>query len=300
MPTNPSTPTDRSVPGDGIVLHARDWGGDGPPVVLLHGLASNCRIWDGVAPLVTGAGFRVLALDQRGHGESDQPSVGYGFEQVGRDLEAALDALGIARPLLAGHSWGGNVALQYAADRDAAAVAGLALVDGGFIEISAWPGMTREKALEQLAPPRFAVPLEDWLEQARRWMPPGVDTKNASLPEARKAWVRDFLRAGVEVDADGVARARFHFDNHMRVVEALYDQRPSELYAKVTCPVLICPAGSDEFAAAKVPAVDLAVSRLPDARVIWFEDTMHDIPLQRPEALAAGLAGFAREVAARG
>jgi len=292
MPTSPSTPTDRSVPGDGIVLHARDWGGGGLPVVLLHGLASNCRIWDGVAPLLVAAGFRVLALDLRGHGESDQPAGGYGFESVGQDVEAALGALGIARPLLAGHSWGGNVALQYAADRDAAAVAGLALVDGGFIEISAWPGITREKALEQLAPPRFAVPLEDWLEQARRWVPPGVDTENG--------WVRDFLRAGVEVDAGGVARARFHFDNHLQVVEALYDQRPSELYAKVACPVLICPAGSDEFAAAKRPAIDLAAERLPDARVTWFEDTMHDIPLQRPEALAAELARFATEVAARG
>jgi len=289
MPTNPSTPTDRSVPGDGIVLHARDWGGDGPPVVLLHGLASNCRIWDGVAPLLARAGFRVLALDQRGHGESDQPADGYGFETVGRDLEAALGALGIARPVLAGHSWGGNVALQYAADRDADAVAGLALVDGGFIEISAWQGMTREKAREQLAPPRFAVPLQDWLEQAGRWIPPGVDHRNG--------WVRDFLRAGVEVDTRGVARARFHFDNHMQVVEAMYDQRPSQLYAKVTCPVLICPAGSDEFAAAKRSAIDLAASRLPDTRVTWFEDTMHDIPLQRPEALAAELTGFAREVA---
>jgi pimeloyl-ACP methyl ester carboxylesterase len=292
MLTSPSTPTDRSVPGDGIALHARDWGGHGFPVVLLHGLASNCRIWDGVAPRLVAAGLRVVALDQRGHGGSDQPPGDYGFEQVGRDLDAALDALGIARPLLAGHSWGGNVALQYAADRDAAAVAGLALVDGGFIEISAWTGMTRQKALEQLAPPRFAVPLADWLEQAGRWMPPGVDPGNG--------WVRGFLRAGVEVDADGLARSRFHFDNHLKVVEAMYDQRPSELYTKVTCPVLICPAASDEFTAAKRPAVDLAASRLPDARVTWFEDTMHDIPLQRPEALAAELAAFAEEVAARG
>jgi pimeloyl-ACP methyl ester carboxylesterase len=293
MPTRPSTPTDRSVPGDGVRLHARDWGGDGPPVVLLHGLASNCRIWDGVAGALAAAGLRAVALDQRGHGESEQPSGGYGFASVGRDLEAALAALGVDRPLLAGHSWGGNVALQYAADREADAVAGVALVDGGFIELSAWQGMTREKALEQLAPPRFAMPLDDWLGRARRWLPPQADP-------ARDRWVRDFLRAGVEVDAGGVARARFHFDNHLQVVEALYDQRPSELYAKVSCPVLICPAGEQELDAVKRSAVDLAASLLPDARVTWFEDTMHDIPLQRPEALAAELASFAREVAARG
>jgi pimeloyl-ACP methyl ester carboxylesterase len=283
------TPADRSVPGDGVRLHARDWGGDGQAVVLLHGLASNCRIWDGVAPLLVAAGLRTVALDQRGHGESEQPDHGYDFATVGRDLEAAVAALGLTRPLLAGHSWGGNVALQYAAERDDRAVAGLALVDGGFIEVAAWPGMTREKAREQLAPPRFAVPVEDWLAQAGRWMPPGVDGDHG--------WVRDFLRAGVEVDGGGIARARFHFDNHMQVVDALYGQRPSALYPRVGCPVLLLPAASDEFAALKRPAVDLAAQRLPDARVVWFEDTVHDIPLQRPEALAAELAHFATQLA---
>jgi pimeloyl-ACP methyl ester carboxylesterase len=282
-----AVPVDRSVPGDGVRLHARDWGGDGPPVVLLHGLASNCRIWDGVAPHLAAAGFRTVALDQRGHGESEQPDHGYDFATVGRDLAAAVAALGLGRPVVAGHSWGGNVALQYAADRGDA-VAGLALVDGGFIEVAARPGMTREKAREELAPPRFAIPLERWLAQAERWPQPD--------PPAGDGWVREFLRAGVVVDADGVARARFRFENHMQVVDALYDQRPSSLYAKVACPVLLLPAGSDEFTTLKHPAVDLAAKRLPDARVVWFRDTVHDIPLQRPAALATELARFAAEV----
>jgi pimeloyl-ACP methyl ester carboxylesterase len=287
VPPGGAVPVDRSVPGDGVRLHARDWGGDGPPVVLLHGLASNCRIWDGVAPLLAAAGFRTVAIDQRGHGESDQPDHGYDFATVGCDLAAAVAALGLARPVLAGHSWGGNVALQYAADRGDA-VAGLALVDGGFIEVAAGHGMTREKARQQLAPPRFAIPLESWLAQAGRWPRPASP--------AADGWVREFLRAGVVVDADGVARARFRFENHMQVVDALYDQHPSSLYAKVVCPVLLLPAGSDEFATLKRPAVDLAAERLPDARVVWFEDTVHDIPLQRPAALAAELARFATEV----
>jgi pimeloyl-ACP methyl ester carboxylesterase len=292
MAVGTGAPASRSVPGDGVRLHARDWGGNGPAVVLLHGLASNCRIWDGVAPLLVAAGLRTVAVDQRGHGESEQPDHGYDFATVGRDLEAAVGSLGLDRPLIVGHSWGGNVALQYAADRDDRAVAGLALVDGGFTEVAAWPGMTRQKAREQLAPPRFAVPLDAWLGQAGRWTPPGAHGDHG--------WVREFLRAGVEVDAAGVARARFHFDNHMQVVDALYEQRPSALYARVGCPVLLLPAGSDEFAALKRPAVEEAARRLPHARVVWFDDAVHDIPLQRPEALAAELARFAAELPAHG
>src|ERR671930_57213 len=232
--TLPTAPTDRTVPGDGVRLHARDWGAAAtgtPPLVLLHGLASNARIWDGVASALPDP--RVVALDLRGHGESEQPDGGYDFATVARDVEIAMEALGIRRPVLAGHSWGANVALQVASSGSGAVdLAGLVLIDGAFQSLSEWPGMSRQAVRQRLAPPRFAVPLRDWLDQAGRWLPPGADSAGG--------WVRDFLRAGVEVDGDGVARARFHFDNHMQVVDALYEQRPTELYPKVTCPVLLC------------------------------------------------------------
>jgi pimeloyl-ACP methyl ester carboxylesterase len=283
-------PTDRAVPGDGVRLHARDWAGAGQAVVLLHGLASNARIWDGVAPRLAGAGLRVVALDQRGHGSSDQPDSGYDFASAGRDLEAALAGLGLERPLLVGHSWGANVALQYAADRPGA-VAGLALVDGALLGVAEWAGATREQARRRLAPPRFAVPLADWLARAGR-----IDPSEPGGP----GWVRDYLRAGVEVDNHGVARARFRFGNHMQVVDALYDQRPAALYPLVGCPVLLCPAGEDELASTKRGAVGRALDLLSSANVTWFEDAMHDIPLQRPAELAAELARFAEEVSGRG
>jgi pimeloyl-ACP methyl ester carboxylesterase len=296
MQTRASTPTGRAVPGDGLTLHARDWGGSGQPVVLLHGLASNARIWDGVASRLAGAGLRVVALDQRGHGSSDQPGDGYDFGSVGRDLAAALAGLGLERPVLVGHSWGANVALQYAADRPGQ-VAGLALVDGALVGVAEWAGATRDQARRRMAPPRFAVPLTDWLARARRF--------DAGGPGGQP-WIRDYLRAGVEVDGQGVARSRFRFDNHMQVVDALYDQRPAALYPLVDCPVLLVPAaGPDdgEHAARKRDAAGRALALFPSANVAWFEDTMHDIPLQRPVELAAELARFvdaAGEVSGRG
>jgi len=277
-----------------VTLRARDWGGDGQPLVLLHGLASNARIWDGVAPRLVGAGLRVVALDLRGHGASDQPGSGYDFASVGRDLAAALDGLGLERPVLVGHSWGANVALQFAADRPGA-VAGLVLVDGALSGVAEWAGPTREEARRRMAPPRFAVPLADWLARAGRFEGGGL---------GGQPWVREYLRAGVEVDAGGVARSRFRFGNHMQVVDALYDQRPAALYPLVDCPVLLCVAGdpidSHEAAAAKRAAAGRVLALFPSASVTWFEDTMHDIPLQRPAELATELARFAKELPGRG
>ncbi|HEX2374996.1 MAG TPA: alpha/beta hydrolase [Actinomycetota bacterium] len=290
MQTSASAPTSRAVPGDGVTLRARDWGGSGQAVALLHGLASNARIWDGVAPRLVGAGLRVVALDQRGHGESEQPDDGYDFATLGQDLSSTLAGLCLERPLLVGHSWGASVALQYAADRPGA-LAGLALVDGGLLGVAEWAGPTREDARRRLAPPRFAVPLADWLARAGRFDAGG---------SGGQSWVRDFLRAGVEVDDRGVARARFRYDNHLQVVDALHDQRPPDLYPLVDCPVLLCPAGDGDLTEVKRAAVDRALRLLPSAHVTWFEDTMHDIPLQRPAELAAELARFAQEVSGRG
>jgi pimeloyl-ACP methyl ester carboxylesterase len=122
---------------------------------LLHGLASAARIWDLVAPFLAARGHVVTALDQRGHGESDKPNSGYDFATIIADDTATAQALNIERPILVGHSWGALVALQYAAVHPEQTTA-LVMVDGGLGQLSLRPGWTREQAMKDLAPPRFA------------------------------------------------------------------------------------------------------------------------------------------------
>src|SRR5579859_5880736 len=92
-------------------LHYEAWGPAEPSagMVLVHGLGSTCHIWDFTAPLLAQHGLRVIALDQRGHGESDQPDTGYDFGSVVADLVGLLDAVGLSEPsVLVGHSWGAS------------------------------------------------------------------------------------------------------------------------------------------------------------------------------------------------
>ena len=83
---------DLDVPGRDVRLRATRWPGEGVPVLLLHGLASSRRFWDLVVPGL--AGLRVVALDQRGHGDSERPTGPYDGATVVGDALTALDALG--------------------------------------------------------------------------------------------------------------------------------------------------------------------------------------------------------------
>ena len=99
---------------EGVHLHAVHRGDQArPPVVLLHGGGANAHWWDAVVPALAER-FRVVALDFRGHGDSDYPEERESGA-FGRDLEALLDHLGDPRAVLIGHSMGGHVALAHAA-----------------------------------------------------------------------------------------------------------------------------------------------------------------------------------------
>src|SRR5215510_6504983 len=111
------TPVELRVPvAPDVTLHAERYEGDPAlmPFVLVHGLASNLRLWDGVAEHLHAAGHTVIALDQRGHGRSDAPDAGYEIDTAVADLLALIETLGLERPLLVGQSWGGSVVLELA------------------------------------------------------------------------------------------------------------------------------------------------------------------------------------------
>ena len=86
--------------------------GEGPVVLLLHGFPDSLQLWRGVAPRLVAAGYRVVAVDQRGFGESDAPPDrrDYGIDRLVADVAALLPALGVAEPVhVVGHDWGAVV-----------------------------------------------------------------------------------------------------------------------------------------------------------------------------------------------
>jgi pimeloyl-ACP methyl ester carboxylesterase len=277
----PTSVRDEFIEINGLNFHYRDWGGTGQPVVLLHGLASTSHIWDLVAPLLS-QHFRVVALDQRGHGETDKPDSGYDFATVTQDLHGFIDNLGFDKPIVTGHSWGGDVALEYAVS-NSEVPGGLGFVDGGMIEISSRPGMTLEQARVDMAPPLWAgVTLDQFRERLRnRWL--GNDAGSR---------IEDIVLANFEVQEDGTIQSRLSRDNHLRIIEALWEHKPSRIYQNVRCPVLVMPARQKDSEAMadrrfrREESVARAGELIPRNKVVWFEDSIHDVPIQRPELVA--------------
>jgi pimeloyl-ACP methyl ester carboxylesterase len=232
-----STPIEAWLTVDGLSFHYRDWGGTGQPLLLLHGLASTCHIWDMVAPILA-QDYCVIALDQRGHGESAKPNEGYDFASVSKDVLGFTAQLGWDNPMVVGHSWGGSVALEMAV-RAPESVKGMVWVDGGMINASARYSSVEDAKLE-MAPPDFTgVRADGFLERVRtRRM------TNGMLPE-----VADIVLANFEVLEDQTIRARLSRANHLRIIEALWYHHPTDLYEKVQCPVLILPARQQDSAA---------------------------------------------------
>jgi pimeloyl-ACP methyl ester carboxylesterase len=113
-------------------FHYLDRGTAGwPAVILLHGFNQTCHSWDEFAPRLADDGFRVVALDQRGHGDSDPARDGdYGREAMADDVARLADALALERIAVVGMSMGA-VHATLAATRHSARVRALVLVDWG-------------------------------------------------------------------------------------------------------------------------------------------------------------------------
>src|SRR3972149_6879462 len=104
-------PRSRRLSGsDGLSLHVLEWSFAGTPLVLVHGFGNEAHIWDDFAPVVA-PHYRTVALDHRGHGDSDWDGERrYDFLSMVRDVEAVCEALALDRVVVIGHSLGGRVA----------------------------------------------------------------------------------------------------------------------------------------------------------------------------------------------
>ena len=268
-------------------LHMRylDWGGDGAPVMALHGLASSCHWYDMITPLLSEK-FRIVAPDQRGHGKTTQATSGYDWGTLSLDMTGLMDRLEIEQAAVIGHSWGAHVAAALAAQQPER-VSRLVLIDGGLLDSRVSPDGTWEGFSQRLRPRDVSGKRQEFLDR--------LSTQLADC------WSDDLARivqTMVYQDEDGFIRDILHPDNHAQVIRTMWDYPPSSVLPDVICPTLLVVAGpsperaESEYAQLRRDMVKSAEQDLKDCRVHWIPDTMHDIGYHKPVELASVIQEF--------
>lgn len=276
-----------SVPGD-------------PVFVLVHGLASNARTWDGVAAALAARGRRSYAVDLRGHGRSSRPDAGYDVSSVAADLDRLIARLSDAPVVLAGQSWGGNVVMEAAA-RFPQRIGAVCGVDGGAIRLAAvFPQW--ERCAEELAPPPIAGMAGDVFERHIR----------SAHPDWPESGIVGTL-ANVEWRADGTVAPWLTRTRHMLVLRGLWEHDPRAAYPHIRVPALLIAVRDADsgrrtshhagtWERLRERALADAIETLPDGELVWFDGADHDVHAQHPERVAELLLGLSDRMmaAARG
>jgi esterase len=245
-----------------------------PAICFLHGGAAHAHWFDRVIPALDDT-LDVIALDQRGHGESQwaEPPA-YATEDFAADLHALLDRLGWNRVILVGHSMGGHNAMAFAAWHPER-MAGLVIVDSRpYLP----PDRVQRMRERGRRPPRMHAS-EEAAVAAFRLLPPDTIADPALLAH--------MAQMGLTRVDGGV---RFRFD------PACYaDRRPVDcwpLLPRITAPTLIVRGEHS-----RVLPADMAGrmrETIADAELVEIPGAYHHLTLDTPEAFGAALLGFVR------
>jgi pimeloyl-ACP methyl ester carboxylesterase len=273
----------RLVAFDGGSLYVVE-AGDGPPIVLSHGVTNSIRTWVHQLETLPRAGFRTIAYDHRGHGQSSVGTAGYSVENLAHDLRTVIEAYDVRGAVLVGHSMGG-VAVEAFVTRypeiAAERVAGIVLLSTLATTPLGSHSTRTKRRIEQIT---NHAPDMSWV-----W-----NSRNLGLLAARLGFGRDPQPSHVELVRQMLAACPPA--TRLEAPRALIglDFRPD--LPNVRIPTLVI-VGTADFLTPPAQA-RLIAELIPHARLEVFPGGGHMLMLERTEELDRLIVDFAHEVAA--
>lgn len=271
---------------NGIKLHYLDYGGEGPTLLLAHGLTANAHSFEGLVAALDGS-MRIIAPDLRGRGLSDKPASGYSLEDHARDMLGLLDELGLPEVVFAGHSYGGALAYAIAAEYPER-ITGCVAIDA--------PAEPDPGIVDQIQPvlDRLEVTfpsMESYLEHVQAM--PWFDGKWNDQLEV-------FYRTDVQQLPDGSVRSRAHPTAIREAVTGLLNVDLAALVASITVPTLLIRAIEPLQPGAPLlfpeEGAEQALASLADGRLIEIKGNHYDVVLGRAATeTAAAIRQFVAE-----
>lgn len=264
----------REPPGEDLAVRRPDGtrlrvrvAGQGPTVVLAHGLALTLGEWSLVSALLLADGYRVVAFDARGHGRSTIGSQGVTTQVMADDLASVLEATQAIDAVLVGHSMGGFIALQAVLD-----VPGVADRLSGLVLVASFAGDILDHAPQN----RAQAPVLRSHQLARLAANPTVGTLFAASyfgPRPSPALLTAFLEMAMAGDHEPLLPLLEEFTGR-----GLLDRLPS-----IAVPTVVVCGRADRTA----PPWDSQriAAAIPASRIIWVEGAGHMIPWESPATI---------------
>ncbi len=273
-----SAPLSRFVEGSPR-LHYLEWNPDGrETLVLLHGNTAHAWWWQPLAAALDSNNFRLIALDQRGHGDSEwvRPPA-YSPDDYAGDLDRFIRAVGLTHPVIVGHSMGGISALSFAARFGTLARAAIAIDVAINSSRQRDRFLTRLKALPTVVYPDLATAIARF-----RLMP----NEGAIDP----AVLAEIARHSLERTSDG--RYTFKFDRASFFGGDGLDV-PAAI-KRIRIPTLLVRAEMSRIMTAEASA--MAAASNPMVQLVEIPATHHHVPIESPELLARAIVDFVATV----
>jgi pimeloyl-ACP methyl ester carboxylesterase len=264
-------PVDRFVSVNGLRLHYLDWGGNGPPMILVHGLDRHAHTFDHIAPHFRSR-YRVIAVDMRGHGESAwDPEARYLVEDYVRDMEGLVEQLQLRDIVIWGNSTGGRVAQVYA---------GLHPERVSHM-ISEDVGPERPRQIADNYGRRIAEDQAGWASEAEV-----AAQVRKSNPRMSDAGVATYVRYGTTRRADG--RIVWKRDPNVARGFVVTDLWP--IVSKISVPALYLIGGRSAIVPAETQ--ERLRTTLPKVQIVTVPDTGHYPSEEKPAEVLAIVDSF--------
>ena len=271
------TPIDQNVQVNGLNIHYLDWGGPSTKnLLLVHGQGGNAHNWDHIARALRDE-FRVIAIDQRGHGDSDHTWEGYGVAQFGSELAEFVEKVGIAPCDYVGASLGARNGIAYAGDRSDHLK--------HFVCLDCGPEMTVVSARNQISGLNKRLlgwrSVEEYVDRQMQGNPrPG---ENYYAHQARHSLRLNY--AGKLVGKSDPDMFWINGGFGAREVPFLWEQ-----WAKIECPIMEMKGGESDFLSPEIKARMMEMQ----TSMTWVDvpDSGHVITGDSPDFLIRELQAF--------
>lgn len=279
-------PTSHRIKGaHGLELNLLEWSTEGVPLVLLHGLGNEAHLWDDFVPSVA-SHYRVLALDQRGHGDSDwDPEARYDAESMTEDLEAVLDALEIDRFVLVGFSMGGRVSMTFAG-RHPERLAGLVIADIG-PEVDARGVLRIGGEMAEHRAPVF-TDVQEYAAMLSLNYPAGQPHALKRMAEFGLRQREDGL---FELKMDPKLRGDRPTDEATKAKEEAFIQQQWDALARVPCATLVVRGAASDILSPET-ADKMVDEVLQNGRLAIVPQAAHSIMTDNPEGFEEAVCSF--------